>query len=305
MKILLTGATGYIGESVLDGFVRAGHDVTALVRNPARLPATFSERVSVLKADLAEPASWAGRLKGYDVFVHAAFESSARGPAVDRGAIEALVAAGQQAAADGRQAAVIYTSGIWVLGATSGPAGEDAVTAPVAMVAWRPAVEQFVLDASQDGLRTAVVRPGIVFGGSRGIVGDLLKGASNGLVRVVGAGQNRWPLVYLRDLADLYLRIATAPGASGVFHATDDSDERVIDIVEAISAHMKHRPDVRHIPIEEARAKQGPYADAITLDQIVRSPRSRALGWEPAFRSITANVSNLFEEWRRGDEAER
>ncbi|MDO8834934.1 MAG: NAD(P)H-binding protein [Vicinamibacterales bacterium] len=305
MRVLLTGATGYIGESVLDTFVRAGHAVTALVRNPARLPATFSERVSVLAADLAEPGSWAGKLQGFDLYVHTAFESSARGPAVDRGAAEALVAAGRQAAAGGRQAAVIYTSGVWVIGATTVPAGEDALPAPVPLVSWRPAVEQFVLDASGDGLRTAVIRPGIVFGGSRGIVGDLLKDASNGLVRVVGAGQNRWPLVYQRDLADLYLRIAVTAGASGVFHATDDSDERVVDIVEAISSHTRHRPDVRHIPIEEARAKQGPYADAIMLDQVVRSPRSRALGWEPEFRSITANVSNLFEEWRRGVEAEQ
>ena len=305
MRVLLTGATGYIGESVLDTFVRAGHDVTALVRNPARLPATFSDRVSVLAADLAEPATWAGQLKGFDLFVHTAFESSARGPAVDRGAAETLIAAGRQAAADGHQAAVIYTSGIWVIGATAVPAGEDAILAPASLVSWRPAVEEFVLDASSDGLRTAVVRPGIVFGGSRGIVGDLLKDASNGLVRVVGTGQNRWPLVYQRDLANLYLRIAATPGASGVFHATDDSDERVVDIVEAISSHMRHRPDVRHIPIEEARTKQGPFADAITLDQVVRSPRSRALGWEPEFRSITANVSNLFEEWRRGAESER
>ena len=42
--------------------------------------------------------------------------------------------------------------------------------------------------------------------------------------------------------------------------------------------------------------------DAITLDQVVRSPRSRAPGWEPAFKSITANVSNVFDEWRRGRE---
>ena len=117
-----------------------------------------------------------------------------------------------------------------------------------------------------------------------------------------GSGQNRWPLVYQRDLADLYLRLATSTDASGVFHATDDSDERVIDIVDALAVHMTHRPDVRHIPIEEARAKHGPFADAITLDQVVRSPRSRALGWEPGFKSITANVSTVFEEWRRGQE---
>ncbi len=33
MRIFLTGATGYIGSGVLDALVRAGHDVTALVRN--------------------------------------------------------------------------------------------------------------------------------------------------------------------------------------------------------------------------------------------------------------------------------
>jgi hypothetical protein len=33
-------------------------------------------------------------------------------------------------------------------------------------------------------------------GGSRGIVGDLLRDAANGLVRVIGNGDNHWPLVY-------------------------------------------------------------------------------------------------------------
>jgi uncharacterized protein YbjT (DUF2867 family) len=34
MRIFLTGATGYIGSAVLDGLVRAGHQITALVRTP-------------------------------------------------------------------------------------------------------------------------------------------------------------------------------------------------------------------------------------------------------------------------------
>ena len=52
-------------------------------------------------------------------------------------------------------------------------------------------------------LRAIVVRPGILYGSSRGIVGDLLKDAANSLVRVVGNGENHWPLIYDRDLGEL------------------------------------------------------------------------------------------------------
>jgi nucleoside-diphosphate-sugar epimerase len=151
--------------------------------------------------------------------------------------------------------------------------------------------------------RAVVIRPGIVYGGARGIIGDLLKDALNGLVRVVGDGRNHWPCIYDRDLADLYVRAATHDDASGVFHANDEADERVDDIVEAIARHAKMTPDVRHVPIEEARAKMGPYADALALDQIVRSPRAKRLGWAPTLHSVSGNVARLLEEFRTAREA--
>jgi nucleoside-diphosphate-sugar epimerase len=302
MRIFLTGATGYIGDAVLEALGRAGHDVTVLVRNAARLTGHASRHTRVVVANLAEPATWAEAVAGHDVLIHTAFEGSARGPAVDRAALDTLVAEGRRSARDGHRVALIYTSGVWVLGDTTRPAGEDAPLAPTPMVAWRPAHEQLMTDANGNGLRTAVIRPGIVFGGTRGIVSELMRDAANGLIRVVGSGQNRWPLVYVRDLAELYVKVATTPDAAGIFHATDDSDERVMDIVDAIAHHLPVKPDVRHVPIEEARAKYGAYADAIVLDQVVRSPRSRAIGWHPRFNSISANVSRVFEEWRRGQE---
>jgi nucleoside-diphosphate-sugar epimerase len=302
MRIFLTGATGYIGEAVLEAFGRAGHNVTVLARNPARLTGLPSRHTRVIAANLAKPATWADTLAGHDVLIHTAFEASARGPAVDRAALDTFVAEGRRAADDGRAVTMIYTSGVWVLGHTTHPVGEDAPLAPTPMAAFRPAHERMVTDANRDGLRTAVIRPGIVFGGARGIVSELMRDAANGLIRVVGSGQNRWPLIYVRDLAELYVRVATTPDASGIFHATDDSDERVMDIVDAIASHLPVKPDVRHVPIEEARAKYGAYADAIVLDQVVRSPRSRAIGWHPLFNSISANVSRVFEEWRRGNE---
>ncbi len=155
-----------------------------------------------------------------------------------------------------------------------------------------------VLAASGDHLRTAVVRPGIVYGGGDGMVGDLFKSATNGLVRVIGDGNNRWPLVYDRDLADLYARLVADDTASGVFHANDEGDERVNDIVAAIGPYLPHRPDVRYVPIEEARTKIGPFADALALDQVIRSTRSRALGWNPSLHSVSGNAARLLEEWR-------
>jgi hypothetical protein len=63
------------------------------------------------------------------------------------------------------------------------------------------------------------------------------------------------------------------------------------------------RPDVRHVPMAEARAKLGPYADALALDQIVRSPRAHALGWAPSIHSVAGNVPRLTEEFRSKREA--
>jgi nucleoside-diphosphate-sugar epimerase len=198
---------------------------------------------------------------------------------------------------------MIYTSGVWVLGNQAAPAGEDAPLDPPEVVAWRPEHERRVLDARAVGLRTAVVRPGLVYGGSRGVVADLFKDAANGLVRVIGAGDNHWPLIYERDLAELYARILANEAASGVYHANDEGDERVNDLVTAIAAHAPIRPSVRHMPMAEARQKIGPVADALVLDQIVRSPRARAIGWQPSLHSVAGNAARLFEEWRRGREA--
>jgi len=120
----------------------------------------------------------------------------------------------------------------------------------------------------------------------------------NGLVRIIGDGKNHWASVYDRDLANLYARLVTTPGASGLYHATDEADETVLDIVEALSRNTTHKPDVRFVPIEEARAKMGPYADALALDQLVRSPRAHELRWTPSLKSIAGNVPRLLEEWR-------
>jgi nucleoside-diphosphate-sugar epimerase len=303
MRIFLTGATGYIGSAVLDALVRSGHDVTALVRNNEKARSVANRGGHPIIGNLAEPDSYRGAIDAQDGYVHAAYDArSGRGPAIEMAALETIIAAARRPRTAGATTPasrfIIYTSGVWILGRTSEPANEDSPINPIATASFRPAHEKLVLDAAGDTLRTIVVRPGVVYGGGDGIVGDIFKAASNGLVRVIGDGNNHWPLIYDRDLAELYARLANNAAANGIYHANDEGDERVNDIVGAIKPYLPVRPDVRHVPIEEARHKMGAYADALALDQVVRSPRARALGWTPSLRSVAGNAARLLEEWR-------
>jgi nucleoside-diphosphate-sugar epimerase len=303
MRIFLTGATGYIGGAVLDALVKGGHGVTALVRDNEKARRIAKRGGHPVIGNLAEPDSYRSAAEAQDGYVHTAFDRpSGRGPEIDRAALDMIIAVARRPrtapAASPAKRFIIYTSGVWVLGPSPDPATEDAPLNPTPIASWRPAHEKLVLDAASDRLRTIVVRPGVVYGSGSGMVGDLLKMASNGLVRVVGDGNNHWPLIYDRDLADLYARVAASADASGIYHVNDEGDERVNDIVTAIKPHVALKPDVRYVPIDEARSKLGPAADAMVLDQVIRSPRARALGWTPTLHSVAGNAARLLEEWR-------
>lgn len=299
MQVFLTGATGYIGSAVLGALLKAGHQVTALARDPEKAEALTARGATGLVGELGLPKTYVPAVKKADAVIHTAKDSSPRGVDLDKQALETMLQALRDAfIADRRPRTFIYTSGVWVLGRTVKAAEEDAPLDPAPNVTWRPAHEDIVLSAFGDGLRTVVVRPGIVYGGGRGIVSDLIKDALNGLVRVVGNGKNRWPLIYNHDLGDLYVKILAAPMAAGIFHANDEGDERVSDIVEAIAAQVPQKPDIRYVPIAEARKKLGAYADALALDQKVRSPKARALGWAPTLPGVAGSVPRLVEEFR-------
>jgi nucleoside-diphosphate-sugar epimerase len=303
MRIFLTGATGYVGAAVLDALLRGGHEVTTLVRDNEKAAHVAARGAHPVIANLAAPESFRAAAEAQDGYIHAALDKApGRGPSIEKVALDAIIAAAKRPrtarAASSPKRFIIVTSGMWVLGPAPEPIDESAPTNPIAMAAHRPEHERFVLEVAADPLRTVIVRPGVVYGGGHGMVGDIFKAAINGLVRVVGDGNNHWPLVYDRDLADLYVKLAVNNDASGIYHANDEGDERVNDLVSAISPYLPVRPDVRHVPIEEARAKMGAYADALALDQIVRSPRARALGWAPTLHSVAGNAARLLEEWR-------
>ena len=109
---------------------------------------------------------------------------------------------------------------------------------------------------------------------SDGIVSGMLREADNSIMRVIGTGENHWPMIYDRDLADLYVKLVAHPDVAGIFHATDDGDERVIDLVKAMSRHVEHAGDPLHA------APRGPAGSGRTPTRwrSIRSCAARARG---------------------------
>ncbi|WP_375743568.1 NAD-dependent epimerase [Corallococcus interemptor] len=201
-------------------------------------------------------------------------------------------------ALQGTNKTFLYTSGVWVHGPTQGVAAEDAPLNATPLVAWRPAVEQRALGTP--GVRGIVIRPGVVYGQGTGIPAMLTGSVKDrGAVTYVGTGENHWAVVFLDDLADLYVRAVEKAPAGTVLLATQGPGVKVKDAAQAASEGAGVAGRTAAWPLEEARKQFGPFADALALEQRFTSKRAeQLLGWAPRGPS-------LLEELRTGSYARR
>jgi nucleoside-diphosphate-sugar epimerase len=222
--------------------------------------------------------------------IHTALPHSPDAPDIDRKAVEAILVA-----LEGTNKPFIYTSGIWVYGSTGeGVATEETPLNPTPMVAWRPGDEKLALGGAERGVRAVVIRPGIVYGGSGGIIGGMIQEArEKGVVRFVGTGDNRWPQVHVEDLADLYVLALERAPAGTILNATSHESVRLRDVAEAASRAGGAAGRIEAWPLEEARKDLGGYADALALDQQVSGKRaSELLGWKPKAASLLEDLAH-------------
>ena len=285
MIVFLTGATGYIGSAVAGALQKAGHSVIGLARSDEAAGRLHLKGIATHRGDLQSAASLRDAAVASDGVIHTGTTND--GPA-DQAAVETMLET-----IAGSNKAFIYTSGIWVLGDTGGRiADESWPLRPAALVAWRPALEQRVLHAAQQMLRTCVIRPAVVYGRGGGIPAGLVDSArSNGAARYVGNGENRWPAIDVDDLANLYVRALEQAPAGTLLHASDGSAHRVKEIAKAASRGAGAGGRTESWPLEEARKTLGAYADALVLDQQVSAERARAtLGWEPHAADILTDL---------------
>ena len=276
MKIFLTGATGYIGSAVADRLRAAGHQVSALARSDAAADRLRTAGIEPERGDFRDPGSVGRAAAAADAAISMAttYDPSIDGPAIDA-MLDALAGTNQP---------FIYTSGIWSHGNTGDRVvDESSPPKPAALVAWRQAVEDRVLQAAGRGIRTVVIRPAIVYGRGGGIPAGFVESArSGGAAQHVGAGENRWPFVHVDDLADLYLLALEKAPPGTLLLGVSGPSYRVREVAAAASRGAGAGGKTSAWPLEEARGKLGAYADALVLDQQASGRKAQELvGWRP------------------------
>lgn len=317
MRVLVTGAAGFVGRHVVAELVRRGHEVTAVARPGSSVPDALSRpEVHVLFADLRRPPPELGpELARCQAVIHlAASTLGGWRAALDHMVVgtENLLAAAREVVWQGR---FVHVSSFAVYGFNQVRAGavvdEDTPLEPEParrdVYAWGKSLQERVIRKAmaEEGLDAVIVRPGAVYGPEKQFQYRVGRMVGSRVLAVLGGG-NRMPLSFVGNTASLLVECAEHPDAGGqVFNAVDPQTLTQLQYARRWAAGQDTPVRVVRVPLTLLRAagrglvlagrlSKGRVAPPGALDPYISNPSLRRfdfraaragerLGWTPPY----------------------
>ncbi|OEK06354.1 SDR family oxidoreductase [Roseivirga misakiensis] len=283
-KILVTGATGFIGSHIVVQLLNTGHEVVGSMRDlkrAERMREVYAEHVSDLSnlsfvaLELLNDDGWADALKGVDYVIHTASPIPARLPRRERDIIVPAVEGTKRVlkfAAEAGVKRLVLTSSIVAImygheanrtrfteedwSNPNHPKDKSAYTKSKTLA--EKAAWEF-MEKDESGLELSVINPGLVlgpileadFGTSAMVVKKLLDGAFPGNPKI------GWPVVDVRDVAALHIVAMTHPKAKGERFMAANDFMWVKDIAKVLKEkvpNLSRRVSDKDIPVWMVKA---------------------------------------------------
>ncbi len=303
MKILVTGATGFVGKTLVNHLIKTGHKVISLSRKQTNLlPTEVEQLVCSMESLLDDTQSLSEKLKhqlqNIDVVIHLAarvhmMQEEAENPLqefrlVNRDASFALA----KMAAEAGVKRFIFLSSIGVNGnCNTKPFSEFDRPAPQEPYAIsKNEAEQGLLKlARETGMDVVVIRPPLVYGPSApGNFGSLMKWINKGIPLPFGAIHNQRSLVALDNLVSFIIHCIDHPKAANeIFLISDVEDVSTTELLQKVAVALGKKSRLVPVPVSwmQFMAKLlGKEAMANRLFGSLQVDSSKArelLGWTP------------------------
>lgn len=308
MKILVTGASGFLGSHVAETLASEGHQVRLLLRN------TSSRRFlkfpyEAAAGDVTDPSSLPAAVAGVDAIIHAAGLVKARSEA-EFYRVNATGTAHVLEATQGANPGLkrfIYVSSLAAHGpsADGRPRPLEAPPEPVTAYGRTKLAGEDMTRSSQFAGRAVVFRPPVVYGPRDPALVPFFRLARFRLAPLLMGGRNRISIIYVDDAAQAITRAATAEAdVGGKTYTFDDGDVHTWrDLLSAVEEAVGRRALRVHCPrwLFDAGALAGEgfglvtrRAVSLTREKVREMAQQswvcghdaiqRDLGWEPSVK---------------------
>ena len=290
MRLLVTGASGWIGSASVTQLIAAGHHVLGLARTDEAAAKVAALGAEVVRGTLDDLAGLRAAAMKADGVVHLGynhdFSQMAAAAQTDRAAIDVFADVLQ-----GTGGPLLIASG--TLGLAPGRVGTE-TDMPDAAVHPRVANAAYTLGLAGRGIRSIVVRFAPTVhgaGGDHGFVAVLARIArEKGVSAFIGEGANRWPAVNRLDAGKLVQLAVDQATPGSVVHAVAEEGIATRDIAAALGKFLD--VPVESIPADRAAAHFDWLGMFFGADAPASSARTRELlGWQPTHSTLLQDIA--------------
>ena len=306
MRVLVTGATGFVGAAVVQALIRQGHAVIGLVRDPVKGAALRDEVVErrllqIAVGDMWRPETFGTLVADVDVVIHAAQQtlrgrwSAARICAMHES--DALMTRTLAAGCLRHGKLFIYTSGA-LAHVGDGAAGLQSPGSRPCRLALGHAemVRELLSMHREHGLGVRIVSPGFVYGAGSflQLTAELLL---QGRYRIIGDGRNLWSLVHVADLAEAYIAVLERGRDGNNYFIGDEEPLPRKKVIDQLSDALG-LPRVGHVPQWVAGMLFGvSMVEALCVSVAIRNRLAKkVLGWEPRLATFASGLPEIMPQ---------
>ena len=283
MKILVTGASGYVGSHVINALTKKGHSVIGLVRDIGKIKIAENTRLNYVEGDIKDIDNLIPMLDTVDGVMH-----SVAGNSEEFGKLNhAFVSAVLKKLEDTHKPFVMQ-AGSMVFGDTTKKPLDDAkgnfLYHNPPQLDGQVALEKMVLESAKKGVRPIISYGSYVFGGKGAMIPNVMTKTINdlGYSPVVNDGTNIWSSVHIEDWADLFASALENDDAKGIFMASSNH-YTLKQIAELLDKKIPESKEVKSVKLEEYEELWDFFTTPLaTMNQNYESSRARdILGWKP------------------------